>query len=94
MAVNLTAGRLSGGSISVLDRFAWSIPSPSCFTEGCRERRVGCFQVQCGNHTQPQIMVTITVEGKDSLFFKAKKLGPVGIYLLTFHYSYKMLSAR
>lgn len=31
MAVNLTAGRLSGGPVSVLDRFAWmsSVAEPS-----------------------------------------------------------------
>lgn len=37
MAVNSTAGRLSGGSISVLDRLAGQIPSPSYFIEGFSE---------------------------------------------------------
>lgn len=41
-----------------------------------------------------EIMVKITVEGKESFIFHDKILSSDGIYLLNFHYSCKTLSFR
>lgn len=50
VAVNLMAGKWSGGPTSVLDMFAWLILHSLYFMDGFSEWRVGCFKIQCENY--------------------------------------------